>query len=260
MAAAQQQQQADLDNPEVPWELFYWAAVKEDGKNHMIGRGEFVRLIFEAAGVSYIDHGVLAGAHPNVYPKTVADFIFGDGNKDGFPVLAPPAIRKGRFVVNQTPTILRFLGTRLGLAPRTEVDQVHADSVMSFLTDFIAEGRLVFHPKCFTQSYYEQVEEAKPYIKWFEDVRMPRFLSYLQKVLQYNSPHLHVVGEELTYVDIGLFHVLDAAKSQFPEAYDKCVATCPLLPQFYDAIKALPRIASYLASDRRGLFEGNSMM
>jgi len=249
-----------LDNASIPWELFYWAAVKEDGKNHMVGRGEFVRLLFEAAGVAYIDHGVLSGPNANVYPQSVANFVFGDGNKDGFPIFGPPAIRKGSFVVNQTPTIMRFLGTRLDLGPKTEVDQVHADSVMSFLTDFIAEGRLVFHPKCFTQSYYEQVEEAKPYIKWFEDVRLPRFMGYLQKVLQFNSPHLHVVGNELTYVDIAMFHVLDAAAHQFPEAYEKCVATLPLLSAFYVSVHSLPRIAAYLASDRRGYYEGNSMM
>ena len=253
-------QEADLANPDIPWELFYWAAVKEDGRNHMIGRGEFVRLIFEAAGVPYIDHGVLSGPHPNVYAKSVADFVFGEGNKGGFPVFGPPAIRKGRFVVNQTPSIMKFLGGKFGLTPKSEVDQVHADSVMAFLTDFIAEGRLVFHPKCFTQSYYEQVEEAKPYIHWFETTRMPRFLAYLQKVLQYNSSPLHVVGSELTYVDIAFFHVLDAAQHQFPEAYAKCVADCPLLPPFYESVKALPRIAEYLASDRRGFFEGNSMM
>ena len=40
-----------------PWELYYWAYMK-DGRNHMIGRGEFVRLMFELAGVEYIDHGV----------------------------------------------------------------------------------------------------------------------------------------------------------------------------------------------------------
>jgi hypothetical protein len=39
------------------WELYYWTRIKEDGKNHMVGRGEFVRLMFEAAGVSYIEKG-----------------------------------------------------------------------------------------------------------------------------------------------------------------------------------------------------------
>lgn len=44
-------------NNEAPWELFYWTVPTEDGKYKMIGRGEFVRLMFEATGTPYIDVG-----------------------------------------------------------------------------------------------------------------------------------------------------------------------------------------------------------
>ena len=44
---------------QAPWELYYWAFMKEDGRNGMIGRGEFVRLMFEITGTPFIDHGVL---------------------------------------------------------------------------------------------------------------------------------------------------------------------------------------------------------
>lgn len=44
-------------NMDDTWELYYWTRIKDDGKNHMIGRGEFVRLMFEAAGVQYIEKG-----------------------------------------------------------------------------------------------------------------------------------------------------------------------------------------------------------
>lgn len=39
------------------WELYYWTRFKEDGKNHMVGRGEFVRLMFEVTGVKYVEKG-----------------------------------------------------------------------------------------------------------------------------------------------------------------------------------------------------------
>ena len=65
------------------WELYYWAAMKEDGRNHMIGRGEFVRLMFELAVVPYVDHGVQDGG------QAVFQFVRGGGNID-FPVFAPP--------------------------------------------------------------------------------------------------------------------------------------------------------------------------
>ena len=88
-----------------PWELFYWAQMQPNGRNHMIGRGEFVRLLFEAAGVEYIDHGVLSGG------AAVANFLWGpDEFLKKFPLFAPPAIRHGSFVLFQTPAICLIPG------------------------------------------------------------------------------------------------------------------------------------------------------
>ncbi len=49
---------------------------------------------------------------------------------------------------------MRYLGKELGLYPKNKEDEAYADALMGFLTDFVAEGRLVFHGKCFTASYY----------------------------------------------------------------------------------------------------------
>lgn len=156
--------------------------MKEDGKNHMIGRGEFVRLMFEVTGTPYIDHG----RQPDNGKKVIAMMRSNGGNTTDMPCFAPPIIRRGSFVLNQTPTIVRFLGKQYGLYPSKWEDEAHCDSLMSFLTDFVAEGRLVFHAMGFTTSYYQQVEETKGHIKWFEETRMPAFLKYLETVLVHN--------------------------------------------------------------------------
>ncbi len=120
------------------------------------------------------------------------------------PVFAPPAIRNSstNFVLYQTPTILRYLGKKFGMFPETEEMAAHADALMSFLTDFIAEGRLVFHPVCFTMSYYQQIEEAKPHIRWFETQRLPRFLAHLNATLLHNqsASRLVVLRRQLSHV------------------------------------------------------------
>ena len=57
------------------WVLYYWP---------LAGRGEFVRLVFEEAGVKY---------------KEVNDDIrnlINNGGLGGFPVFAPPVIKKGK--------------------------------------------------------------------------------------------------------------------------------------------------------------------
>ena len=59
------------------WVLYYW-----DG---FPGRGEFARLLFEEAGVKYTE-------------VNNGEVIFNDiinGKGDGFPMFAPPMIKKG---------------------------------------------------------------------------------------------------------------------------------------------------------------------
>lgn len=69
-----------------------------------------------------------------------------------------------------------------------------------------------------------------------------------------------MVGNKLTYVDLGLFHVLRATESQFPEAWMENSGNIPLLLGFKKRIEARPNISAYLKSDRWRGFEGNSMM
>ena len=262
---------------DAPWELFYWARLEADGKNHMIGRGEFVRLMFEVAGVPYIDHGVVSARErllrtnaskvvaTSEERNVVANFCWGEGNGAGFPVFAPPAIRKGSFVLSQTPSIMKYLGKEFGLYPTTREDEAHADSLLNTLTDCICEGRLVFHSKAFCQSYYDQVEEVKPTVAWFEAERLGDFMWYFDQTLRYNAENAKhtdgfFIGNTLTYVDIAAFHVIEASASQFPVGYSKLETLYPALAAFRTRIASLPNLAAYLASDRRGLFEGNSMM
>mmetsp|Transcript_6318 Transcript_6318/g.10575 ORF Transcript_6318/g.10575 Transcript_6318/m.10575 type:complete len:270 (+) Transcript_6318:55-864(+) len=260
------------------WELFYWANMKEVGDgtekrliNHMIGRGEFVRLMFEVAGVSYIDHGVLPDGGKTVFELSKSSKE--PGQTSVFPIFAPPIIRKGNFVLSQTPAIMKFLGQELGLYPTTKEDIAHADSLGAFVTDFIAEGRLVFHARCFTESYYSQADTdiVKTNVAWYKEKRLPQFMNYLEVVWKFNNrpddtkfSSGFFVGDRLTYVDIAVFHTLCAAASQFPEEYAAITSatsgSAPSLEPFRQKIAAIPALAAYLASPRRGLFEGNSMM
>lgn len=239
------------------WELYYWTNIKEDGRNHMIGRGEFVRLMFELAGVPFTDHGMLQDGGQRVF-----QFVRGGGNVD-FPIFAPPAIKRGSFVLSQTPSILKYLGKEFGFYPTCAEDEAHADSLMAFVTDFVAEGRLVFHSKCFTQSYYDQIEEVKPTVSWFENERLQKFLSYFENVAAYNAmshDQGYMIGNTLTYVDIAVFHTVVAAESQFSERFAAIAPQIPLVMAHKERIACIPNIAAYLASERRGMFEGNSMM
>jgi glutathione S-transferase len=87
---------------------------------------------------------------------------------------------------------------------------------MSFVTDYIAEGRLVFHARCFTESYYTQKEETQGHIEWFKKDRLPRFMQYFENSLSFNQKAKKsdfFIGESLTYVDIAVWHTLEATAS-----------------------------------------------
>lgn len=92
------------------------------------GRGEFIRLAFEAAGVAYTD--VANDDGKNGY-ATVQKICMGktaessDGNP---PVFSPPVLRipgagkDGKaLIISQTPNILMYLAEQLDLVPDDDV-------------------------------------------------------------------------------------------------------------------------------------------
>ena len=89
------------------------------------------------------------------------------------------------------------------------------------------------------------------------------FMKFLESSLSHNlknHPEGYFIGDALTYADIAVFHTLMAAESQFPETYEEITKTTPSLLVFKNKIGDIPKIKEYLASNRRGFFEGNSMM
>ena len=88
-------------------------------------------------------------------------------------------------------------------------------------------------------------------------------MKFLESSLSHNlknHPEGYFIGDALTYADIAVFHTLMASESQFPDAYEQITKSTPSLVEFKVKIGSIPKIKEYLASDRRGFFEGNSMM
>ena len=94
------------------YELYYWPGLQ--------GRGEFARLVLEDAGADYID----VGREPNGMKKLLAGL---DRGLEGVLPFAPPYLRAGKIVLAQSANISRFLGERLGLAPKTEHGRLAAE-------------------------------------------------------------------------------------------------------------------------------------
>lgn len=119
----------------------------------------------------------------------------------------------------------------------------------------------MFHPIDHYGSYYIQTEEAKPTVKAFTEKRFAHWLKHLEHSLSANvSNSGYFVGAHMTYCDLMVFHVLNAAEFQFPEAWTAIAPSIPKLIEFKRNIGSFKPIAEYLKSDRLKAFEGNSMM
>lgn len=231
-----------------PYELIYWPGIP--------GRGEHIRLAFEAAGVEYSDTAhVEQGV--NAVLAQISEKNEGDAHNP--PPLAPPILKHGDLVISQTPNILFYLGSRLGLAPDSSSDPsaiFHINQLTLTALDGLSnEPHDVHHPVAVGEYYEDQKTEALRKAADYRKTRLPKFLAYFQRVLA--SPASkggeYLYGGQLSYADLVLFQCIDGVCFAFP----KCTESLKESGKYdkvwshYERVKNLKRIKEYLASDRR---------
>jgi glutathione S-transferase len=217
------------------YELFYWPEIQ--------GRGEFVRLVLEDAGVEYADVGRTGGYKVLLaaLERELAPYAF-----------ALPVLRAGDIVVGHTALIARFVAERHGLAPASERERLHAATVALTIADLIAEVHDTHHPITVERRYETQREPARARARAFRDARMSKFLGHLERILAANGDWL--VGNAASYVDLAAFQIVEGLGYAFPHALAELAPELPRLFALRDRVAARPRIAAYLASPRRIAF------
>ncbi len=218
-------------------ELYYWPMIQ--------GRGEFVRLALEEAGARYLDVARTEGGM-----ATMMRFL-GGGERGALP-FAPPFVKVGRVVVSQTANVLAYLAPRLGLVPDDEALRAEASQLQLTIADLVAEAHDTHHPIAGSLYYEDQKKEAKRRAESFVEERMPKYLGWLEHLLERNGRGGGwLVGRARSYVDLSAFQVLEGLRYAFPHATARLEPKIPLLVALRDAVAARPRIAAYLASERR---------
>ena len=169
-------------------DLYYWPMIQ--------GRGEFVRLALEEAGARYVDVARTKGGM-----EAMLRFLAGD-EPEALP-FAAPFVRVGRTVVSQTAEVLAFLAPRLGLVPDDEALRAEAAQVQLTIADLAAEAHDTHHPIAGSLYYEDQKKEARRRAQSFVEERMPKYLGWLERVLERNrrSRGRWLVGRDLTYAD-----------------------------------------------------------
>ena len=226
------------------YELFYWPSIQ--------GRGEFIRLAFEATETAYVDVARRPRAEGGGVPALMALL---DGQDAHAPLpFAPPILRHGGVLLAHTALILHYLGSRLGLCPDDEAARFAAHQHQLTVTDFLVEAHDTHHPIGVDLYYDDQKPESLRRAQNFVKHRMPKFLGHFERLLERNAaagPTPHVLGAGLTYVDLSLFQVASGLTYAFPHAWKQIAPKVSRLRKLHDAVAALPPIAAYLASDRR---------
>ncbi|KAH7392893.1 glutathione S-transferase protein-like protein [Pyrenochaeta sp. MPI-SDFR-AT-0127] len=239
-----------------PYELLYWPDIP--------GRGEFIRLVFEAASVPYKD--VANESKDGVHSVVSLISQESTGDVDGNPpTFAPPALRipgegkNGRtLVLYQTPSILSYLGPKLNMCGDDESEKAWILSHTLTALDLNNEAHDTHHPISSAEYYEAQKDEALKKAKDFREIRIPKFLSFFERVLKGNEDEAkgkHLVGNRLSYADTTLWHVLSGLQFAFPKEMEARMKDYPTLFEvFYENVKGQSGLKEYLASDRRKPF------
>jgi glutathione S-transferase len=221
------------------YELYYWDGIQ--------GRGEFVRLALEEGGADYVDVAREADGE-------WAMLRLLDGADVEHPPFAPPYLKAGELLIAQTANILLYLGPRHDLAPAAEAGRLWAHQLQLTIADLVDEVHDTHHPIASSLYYEDQRPEAQRRTADFLTSRAPKYLGYFEKVLTHNKTGEYLVGANLTYPDLSLFQVVAGLRYAFPRAMAKLEPKYPRVVALHERVAARPRIAAYLASDKRIAF------
>jgi glutathione S-transferase len=226
------------------YELHYWPTIQ--------GRGEFVRLALEYAGLEYRD--VARGPEARGGGEAaLLESLHQPGLRT--PPFAPPYLKTVDLVIAQTANILLYLGNRHALAPIDEAGWLWAHQLQLTLADLVAEVHDTHHPIGVHLYYEQQKPEALRRTAEFLAQRLPKYLEYFANVLTRNpAGRTWLVGDATTYVDLSMFQVLAGLRHAFPRSMQQLEPKLSGLSALHDRVAALPSIAAYLASPRRIAF------
>jgi glutathione S-transferase len=199
-----------------------------------------VRLALEDAGASYVDMAL--------EPDGVAGMQRLLARKKN-PPFASPILVAGKRVIAQTPNILLYLGTRLGLAPRNEAGRLWVHQVQLTIADWLVEAHDVHHPIGSGLYYEEQKPESKRRAADFLANRAPKYLDYFEGLLPGRDGYL--LGRRACYADLSLFQMIAGMRYAFPDAMRRLERRLPRLVALHKRVSERPRLAVYLASGKR---------
>ena len=222
------------------YELYYWPNIQ--------GRGEFVRLALEEAGADYVDVARRPGK--NGMPAMLALL---DGKRIKHPPFAPPFLKCGKLLIGQTANILLFLGAREIL--RRARRRCGSGSISSSSPSPTSSSRRTTPTTRSRSTSITRTSAARRSSAPRTSRRIAcRNSCTTSKKCFARSGGPYVLGRRVSYADLSLFQIVEGLRYAFPKAMRRLEKKAPRLVALHDRVAARPRIAAYLASDRRIAF------
>jgi glutathione S-transferase len=213
--------------------LWYWPDIP--------GRGEFVRLFMEAAGIDYEDMAREPGAE-----ALLADLE----SRGGIKPFAPPYIVDGEVVIGQTAHILAYLTDRDGLGSGDLAADLQLIQLQLDISDFVEEVHSTHHPIASGKYYSEQMDAAFERAADFRANRLPKYYAHFEAALESNGGPF-VLGEQWSHVDTSLYQVMEGIDYAFPILARRIAEDYPAMQALQAEVPEIGGVADYLASDRR---------
>src|SRR5262249_7779313 len=123
------------------------------------------------------------------------------------------------------------------------------------IADFVDEIHDTHHPIASSLYYEDQRTAAQARAADFVKSRLPKYLGYFERVLMRNrSCDPHLVGARLTSPELSLSQIVAGLRYAFPRTMARLEPQLGRVSALYDRVARRPRIAAYLASERRIAF------
>ncbi|XP_033746349.1 S-crystallin SL11-like isoform X3 [Pecten maximus] len=167
------------------------------------GRAEPIRLALAVAGQAYED-------------KRIKDNEEWEKVKSDMPQEALPVFSVDGDVISQSSAILRYVAREYGLYGDGNKSMTKVDTIISTYEDFFTEMIKPFMEK--------DGENKKEMIKTFGEKAVPKYVSFIGKILSDNPEKSGwLVGSKLTVADIVVFCIIDSNSLTVDGSRHRCV-------------------------------------
>lgn len=225
------------------------------------GRGEYIRLVLEAAGVKYEDVAKSPGG------KESQQAVMAALASSEIPHMAPPFVEAhmsdGQVLkMSQTPVCCRFIAEHHGLMPDTAQEALAAEALMLTCLDLANEAHNTHHPVATSKYFEEQKREAVLAARDFTTQRLPKYFGKIEDCVVAASRRAgkgKFMFGELSVADLALFQTMKGLEYAFPAAFAKAIKEAQAIEKNIKAVEEYANIKAYLSSPRRAAFNTNGV-